>query len=213
MLDVWRSPSTKSKETGDLPVKRLIVISAAVLAIVTITAVCRADGFHEGFSNKSLHGVYVVKFQGTNSGGDGTLEGESLAPVNGVGLINADGDGHFTGMQTANILFNTSGSPTAASPGPCPGPFGVCTAICTTTLKGTYTVNPDGTGSITATAIPSGTDLRCGPKSGFTTSSDIILKSPRHLVFVGTDFDSTVGGEATRQEREKEFHDRGDSSR
>lgn len=158
--------------------KRLVIISGAVLAIVAVTAVCRADGSHEGFSNKSLHGVYVVKFQGTNSGGDGTLEGESLAPVNGVGLIKADGDGHFTGMQTANILFNTNGSPTAASPGPCPGPFGVCTAVCTTTLKGTYTVNPDGTGSITATAIPSGTDLRCGPKSGFTTSSDIILKSP-----------------------------------
>ena len=34
------------------------------------------------FSNADLHGTYVVKFQGTNSGGDGALEGKSLAPVN-----------------------------------------------------------------------------------------------------------------------------------
>ena len=179
---------------------KLLSISALALGIVAVVPVCRADGHGKTFSDESLRGTYVGRFQGTNSGGDGTLEGKSLAPVNGVSLINADGDGHFTGTQTANILFNTDGNPTAESRGPCPGPFGVCTAICTTALKGTYTVNPDGTGSITATATPTGTDIRCGPKSGFTTTSDIILRSSRHLVFVGTDFDSTIGGEATLQQ-------------
>jgi hypothetical protein len=156
-----------------------------------------ADGSHH-FSNASLHGTYVVKFQGTNSGGDGTLEGKSLAPVNGVGELIADGHGHFTGTQTANILFNTDGTPTS-SPS-CSPPGSGCTGICTTTLSGTYAVNPDGTGTTTATATPvAGSDVRCGPSSGFSTSSDIILQSSRHLVFVGTDFDATVGGQATRQ--------------
>jgi hypothetical protein len=76
----------------------------------------------------------------------------------------------------------------------------VCTAICTTTLSGTYTVNPDGIGTTTATATPTGNDLRCGPKTGFTTTSDIILQSSKHLVFVGTDFDATVSGQASRQQ-------------
>jgi len=180
--------------------KKLLSISALALGVVAVATVCRADGRGKPFSNKSLHGTYVVKFQGTNSGGDGALEGASLAPVNGVGELVADGKGHFTGMQTANILFNTNGNPTAASPGPCPGPFGVCTAICTTTLSGTYTVNPDGTGTTSATAIPTSGDLRCGPATGFTTTSDIILQSSKHLVFVGTDFDATVGGQATLQQ-------------
>ena len=79
----------------------------------------------------------------------------------------------------------------------------MCTAICTTTLNGTYTVNPDGTGTTTATATPTGGDLRCG-SGAFTTTSDIILQSSRHLVFVGTDFDATVGGQATGQGRQND---------
>jgi hypothetical protein len=179
--------------------KKLSVIPVLALAILAVAAVCRADGSGKAFSNKSLHGTYVVKFQGTNSGSSGPPEGTSLAPINGVGVLTADGKGNFTGTQTANILFNSNGTPTAAVPGPCPGPFAVCTAICTTTLSGTYTINPDGTGTTSAHATPTGTDLRCGPPGGFDTTSDIILQSPSHLVFVGTDFDTTVGGQATLQ--------------
>jgi hypothetical protein len=189
---------------------KLIGIPMLALGILALAGVCRADdhdhdrdhGHRHGhhFSNRSLRGTYVTKFQGTNSGGDGTLEGKSLAPVNGVGQLIADGEGHFTGTQTTNILFNTDGTPTSS--GSCPGPFGVCTAICTTTLKGTYTINPDGTGTTSADATPTGTDPRCGPKGGFDTTSYIILQSSNHLVFVGTDFDATIGGQATRQERD-----------
>lgn len=176
---------------------KLLGIPALALGILAFAGVCRADDHSHPFSNKSLKGTYAVKFQGTNSGGGGELEGASLAPINGVGKLIADGNGHFTGSQTANILFNTNGVPTSS--GNCPGPFGVCTAICTTTLSGTYTINPDGTGTTSATATPVGSDPRCGPTDGFTTTSDIILQSSKQLVFVGTDFDATVGGEATRQ--------------
>jgi hypothetical protein len=177
--------------------KKLIGIPALALSMLALAGVCRADGHHHHFSNSSLQGTYVVRFQGTNSGAGGKVEGASLAPVNGVGQLIADGNGHFTGTQTANILFNTDGLLTSS--GSCPGPFGVCTAICTTTLSGTYTVNADGTGTTTATATPVGSDPRCGPSTGFSTTSDVILQSSNHLVFVGTDFDATVGGQATRQ--------------
>ena len=75
------------------------------LGILGFALETRAVDVH--FSNADLHGTYVVKFQGTNSGGDGALEGKSLAPLNGVGQLMADGKGHFAGTQTANILFNT----------------------------------------------------------------------------------------------------------
>jgi hypothetical protein len=182
----------------------LLTVAGIFLTRAYAAPASESESRHHRFSNESLRGTYVSKFSGTNSGGDGTLEGKSLAPLQGIGQIVADGEGHFSGTQTANILFNTDGSPTSS--GACPGPFGVCTAICTTKLNGTYTVNSDGTGSTTATATPTGSDPRCGPAGGFTTASDIILQSSKHLVFVGTDFDSTVGGEATRQETEKEFH-------
>jgi len=178
-------------------VKSLVILSLLLpLCVLAFTFESRADG-PPHFSNASLNGTYVVKFQGTNSGGDGALEGQSLAPVNGVGQLIADGKGNFTGTQTANILFNTNGTPTSS--GSCPGPFGVCTAICTTKLKGTYTINPDESGTTTAKATPVVSDPRCGPSAGFITTSDIILQSSWHLVFVGTDFDATVGGQATQQ--------------
>ncbi len=178
---------------------KIPVCMAALLAlsILPFAHVAQAGGGGHTFSNKSLKGTYVVNFQGTNSGGDGTLTGKSLGPINGAGVLISDGKGNFTGTQTANILFNTDGTPTSS--GSCPGPFGVCTAICTTSLVGTYSVNPDGTGTTTATATPTVSDPRCGSPSGFTTTSDIFMQSKKHLVFVGTDFDETVGGQATRQ--------------
>ncbi len=177
--------------------KKRIAIPVLTLSIAALAGVCRADDHGHPFSNKSLHGTYVVKFHGTNSG-DGAVQGKSLAPLNGVGELIADGQGHFTGTQTANILFNTDGTPTSSAS--CSPSGSECTAICTTTLQGTYTVGPDGTGTTSATAAPvAGSDVRCGPVTGFTTTSDIVLQSSKHLVFVGTDFDATVGGEATRQ--------------
>jgi hypothetical protein len=123
--------------------KKLAGVSALALVIMAVSAVCRADGF-EPFSNKSLHGTYVVKFQGTNSGGDGALEGASLAPVNGVALLNADGDGDFTGTQTANILFNTNGTPTSASPAPVQVPLASAPPSAPPPSKGLTRLIPTG---------------------------------------------------------------------
>lgn len=175
--------------------KKLLLAAVTIVAGTLLFAAAAMAGGHDEhggrhFSNASLHGTYVVKFEGTNSGGGGTLGGASLAPEHGVGLLVADGKGNFTGTETANILLNTDGVPTGSPPS---------TAVCTVTLTGTYTVNPDGTGTTTATAVPVSSDPRCGPAGGFTTTNAIVLQSSNDLVFVGTDFDSTVGGQATRQ--------------
>jgi hypothetical protein len=176
-------------------VRTAFLLTFAMLLLTGLSAAQSGRRAPTPFSNTSLSGPYAVSFHGVNSGGDTTVTGESLAPLNGVGLLNADGNGHFTGTQTANIMYNTNGVPTASAN--CPSGASACDAICTTTLTGTYTINPDGTGTTTATATPAAnSDPRCGPSSGFTTTSSIVMSSPNHLVFVGTDFDSTIGGTA-----------------
>ncbi len=174
---------------------------AAVLVslLVFFASAGRADSHHRNFSNASLRGTYIVSFHGWVSGGGGTVTGQSLGPQNGVGVLKADGQGNFTGTETANILYNTNGNPTASSA--CGGSSTIPgDAICTTSLTGTYSVNPDGTGTTTATATPvAGSDCRCGPVSGFTTSNSFVMSTPEQLTIVGTDLDATVSGEAHRQ--------------
>jgi hypothetical protein len=180
--------------------KQTIAIFTTAMLALGIASVSLAADNAVRFSNRSLRGTYSVTFEGTNSGGGGATTGDSLAPVNGVGVLTATGDGHFTGTQTANILLNTNGVPTSSSS--CPTGFPACTAICTTQLVGTYIINSDGTGTTTATATPvAGSDTRCGAAGGFTTTSTIVLQTPKHLLFVGTDPDSTVRGEATLNAR------------
>jgi len=176
-----------------------LALSLGVLLVTAGVHAGEADHKHHPFSNESLHGKYVVSFHGWVSGGDGAVTGQSLGPQNGVGLLTADGHGHFTGTQTANILYNSNGVPTSSSA--CGGSStSGSTAICTDDLTGTYTVNPDGTGTTTATATPAaGSDCRCGPPAGFTTTGSFVMESPDELSIVGTDFDVTVTGHAHRQ--------------
>jgi len=170
-----------------------LVLSLGVLCFL---GTAQAGG-GKGFSNASLQGKYVVSFQGWVSGGDGDVTGASLGPQNGVGLLIADGKGNFTGTQTANILYNSNGNPTSGSA--CGGGASG-DAVCTYNLAATYAVNSDGTGSTTATATPiTGSDCRCGPAGGFTTTESFVMQSADELSFVGTDLDATVSGHARKQ--------------
>jgi hypothetical protein len=137
--------------------KTLVGVTMALALVIAAGSTALADGNDGGhgpsYSNASLHGTYVVKFQGWVSGGDGAVTGESLGPQYGVGLLKADGKGNFTGSETANIMYNSNGNPTSSSA--CGGSSSqATTAVCTTTLTGTYTINSDGTGTTTATATP-----------------------------------------------------------
>jgi hypothetical protein len=180
--------------------KKKVGLTAAVLVLASSVFVSSGHTQGRRFSNRSLHGTYQVSFHGWVSGGDGDVTGQSLGPQNGVGLLTADGDGNFSDIVTANILYNTDGDPT--SPSACGGSSNAHTAaVCNLNIVGTYSVNGDGTGTTTGTATPApGSDCRCGASSGFSTTSSFVMRSPRQLSFVGTDLDATVSGEAVRRE-------------
>jgi hypothetical protein len=176
------------------------ILAAGFGVLVLVSGVEAWEGHHRGagFSNASLQGNYVVSFQGWISGGGGTVTGTSLAPQNGTGLLIADGQGNFTGTETANILYNSGGVPT--SPSACGGSSSSPSdTICSYNLTGTYSVNSDGTGTTSATATPvTGSDCRCG--SGSPTSGSFVMQSSDDVTMVGTDLDATVIAHAHRQD-------------
>jgi hypothetical protein len=178
---------------------RAIILGLSVLLLIGEVQASGEDPHKGGFSKSNLHGSYVESFHGWVSGGDGAVTGTSLGPENGVGLLIADGNGNYTGTETANILYNSNGNPT--SPSACGGSSSSgIDAICAYNLTGTYSVNSDGTGTTTATVTPvTGSDCRCGPSLGFTASSSFVMQSSESLTFVGTDLDATVIGQAIRQ--------------
>jgi hypothetical protein len=179
-------------------VRAILVVGLGMLCLVGTAQAHEGHHWGRGFSNASLQGKYVVSFHGWVSGG-GVATGASLGPQNGAGLMTADGQGNFTGTQTANILYNSSGVPTA--PSACGDSSTTPSdAICTYSLAGTYSVNLDGTGTTTATATPvTGSDCRCGPAAGVTTTGSLVMDSADDLTIVGTDPDMTVIAHAHRQ--------------
>jgi hypothetical protein len=201
---------------------RITLLSS--LGILSLNGLSAADGqpCPAPFSNASFSGTYLVSFDGDIRGGLEAITGESLAPLNVVGSITADGNGHFQGSGTANILFNTNGiattSPTCSSGGGEGGDPSNCDAICPEQVVGTYAINADGTGTATETVTPTQTgsqteswpqnsDPRCGPAGGFTTTTSIVLSSPDHIAFVGTDPRATIRGTATKQQSTQECGD------
>src|SRR5215470_6093855 len=93
----------------------MLVLSFGMLFLLGKVQAQETSHQTQGFSNASLHGKYVESFHGWVSGGDGAVTGQSLGPQNGVGLLIADGHGHFTGTETANILYNSNGVPSSPS--------------------------------------------------------------------------------------------------
>jgi hypothetical protein len=93
------------------------------------------------------------------------------------GTLVGDGKGGLTGTQT----FNVSG------------------LVCTGTLKGTYTVSPDGTGTLNnVTFTPAtGSPVQCNTVAGntaFTFSNTV-----NHIDLAGTDCFQVTSGSATKQ--------------
>lgn len=92
------------------------------------------------YTVKNLRGSYAGAFSGTIfTGGGGTLL------IGGTGVFVADGKGNLSGHES----FNLSGTP------------------CNATVVGTYTINPDGSGTLSATFTT--TDPGC--ESGTYTQS------------------------------------------
>jgi hypothetical protein len=104
--------------------KRLLSLSA-LLALVGLG--CGGGGSAHaqgGFSLSSIHGSYGFNFSVFASNPTGVLSG--------TGVYSVDGNGHLKGNET----FNENG------------------VTCSGSLSGTYTVNPDGTGTTSVTFTP-----------------------------------------------------------
>jgi hypothetical protein len=108
-----------------------------------------------GFSKRSIKGSYATTFQGTVLNESGTP-----LPIAGTAVITADGQGHISGHES----FVFDGAP--------------CTDVAST---GTYTVNPDGSG--TASFTFSSSTSGC---SGSYTQSLVIADSGRIVVLNNT---------------------------
>ncbi len=74
---------------------------------------------HGGCSLASLRGSYAGIFSGEVNTTSGLL------PISGTGVFVADGHGNLTGHET----------------------YSITTAPCEATISGTYTINPDGSGT------------------------------------------------------------------
>jgi len=110
-----------------------------------------------------------------------TTEGNppSLSPVAGFGSLTADGKGNITG---GTETFNAGGS------------------VCTGTITGTYSVNPDGTGASTFTFTSTGPGSNCSSLSG-TNDDDFEIRGMggNGVDFFSTDADSVISGTASQR--------------
>ena len=91
---------------------------AAAGALIAVRSAKAPAGF--GFSKRSIRGSYASTFQGS------VIQGSSLLPINGTAVLTADGNGNISGHES--FVFNGT----------------ICADVAST---GTYTVNPDGSGT------------------------------------------------------------------
>ena len=119
--------------------KRTIVALAALGILATVGSV------HAGqYANYNLYGTYIETFQGATAG----------APITGICQLAFDGAGHLVTSNSASQCFTDNG----ATAGGCDQNF----------TSGSYSVNSDGTGSITGT-------LASGTGCTSTTFSETLL--------------------------------------
>jgi hypothetical protein len=109
------------------------------------------DVVNHGCSNNTLNGSFGFTFSGA-----AVISGFEGKPGVVVGLMTFDGHGHLTAVVTANA----NGT------------------VLRRETQGTYTVNPDCTGSITAVAVP---------VSLLTFQADgVVVRDGTEMLFVGT---------------------------
>jgi hypothetical protein len=108
----------------------------------------------------------------------GTYASTFHGTVDGTGTLIADGAGNIIGgTQTANDGTNS----------------------CTGTLTGSYTVNPDGTGTLTIMFTTTMTNFGACPTSPTTNNSAIVLVSRDRVEVSGNDPTLVESGSLTRQ--------------
>ena len=131
-----------------------------LIALSLLPLACGGNGTaaaQGGFSLASIHGSYAGIFEGKINVNGALLE------FLGTGIFTADGKGNFTGTETYTVV----------------------TTPCQATVSGTYTVNPDGSGTNSATF----TTTSPGCSSGTYTQSLAIGQSGQLVLLSNTNGD------------------------
>lgn len=172
--------------------RRLTVLLFALLVIGGLAVVgSKAIHAQAGFSNASLSGTYVFHFAGTSSSpisipvpvADPSFPVQPAnfpipTPQGGIGEIQADGAGNITAGSGTTF---SQGLTETQAPG-LPPSFSVVDKSCDTTFVGTYSINPDGSGTMTLT--PSGS---ChSPGKTFTFNLTLAGKGSVGVFFIVT---------------------------
>jgi hypothetical protein len=124
-----------------------------------------------------LSGTVIVKPASSAATGDCAGGAAVSRPVAMDGTLVADGKGGLTGVQTLNIAGT----------------------VCSGTLKGSYSVNPDGTGTLDGVVFTPAADSPVQCTVSVTNSSFTFSNGVNHLDLTGTDCFQVVSGTATRQ--------------
>ncbi len=108
---------------------RFLWIASVLVALAIGIAMSSGDGIltaqpQRVFSTASIRGSYATSYCVALTNPSGLTQF-----LSGTGVFHADGAGHVTGQETTN----TNGQ------------------VCSGTMTGTYTVNPDGTGTLSVT--------------------------------------------------------------
>jgi len=109
----------------------------------------------------------------------GTYASTSHGTTDGTGTLIADGAGNITG-----------GTETVDDGG---------ADVCKGSLGGSYTVNPDGTGTLTVIFTTTATISGACPSSPVTNHAAIVVVSPKRVEVSGTDPFLLESGSLTRQ--------------
>jgi len=140
-----------------MKLKTLGVLMAGV-SLLFVAASCSGNASaQKAFSLSSLKGSYASSFSGQAN------TGTRLVPLTGNGVFFSDGLGNLSGHET----------------------YTVNTAVCDATIKGTYTVNPDGSGTDAITFTTS----TAGCVGGSYTQSLVIANSGDLIVLSNTNGD------------------------
>lgn len=154
-----------------MKIKAGLLTIAAAGALIAVQSTRAPAGF--GFSKRSIKGSYASTFQGS------VVEGDSVMLLNGTAVLTADGNGHISGHES--FVFDGTT---------------ICTGVAST---GTYTVNPDGSGTTSVTFT--GSTSAC---SGSYTQSLAIAASGSIVVLNNTNSGNQIS-ETWRQQSSSPF--------
>jgi hypothetical protein len=160
---------------GGTDVNRLSARSPIALVILALSMAVSAET--AAYTDASLSGTYVFRTSGSSlftSPNDLTSVPVYLASI---GLVSFDGRGLLRG-SVANSATRTEVIPAGRYVGPYTSQI-----LCNAKMSGTYSIEPDGTGTMTINFAPTNTSATCGASTG---AFNIVILSPSQVELVSS---------------------------